>query len=313
MAKPRIFVSSTYYDLKHIRNSLEAFIKDFGYEPILFESGDIPFVHTVPLDISCYEEIKNAHIFVLIIGGRYGSSSSEDENQEAELEFYNSITKKEYENAIEKNIPIYIFIEKNVLAEYYTYKKNRENKKIKYAHVDNTNIFKLIDVIYSQKKNNLVKDFENFDDISSWLKDQWAGIFADFLSKTSEQTELANLSSQISDLRNISTILREYSEVMMRKINPDNVEKIISSKHKVLNERRLQGFIQDKMIEYLLENAPDKIGEEELFNAFSKSKDVVDFLAKSNFEQEFIENLISKNEELALEHYNELKEKFPKI
>ncbi|HAV1364053.1 DUF4062 domain-containing protein [Vibrio parahaemolyticus] len=36
MAKPRIFVSSTYYDLKHIRNSLEAFIDSFGYESVLY-------------------------------------------------------------------------------------------------------------------------------------------------------------------------------------------------------------------------------------------------------------------------------------
>lgn len=42
--KPRIFVSSTYYDLKYIRNDLENFIKSFGYESVLFESGDIAFV-----------------------------------------------------------------------------------------------------------------------------------------------------------------------------------------------------------------------------------------------------------------------------
>ena len=44
MAKPRVFVSSTYYDLKHIRDRPEAFIESFGYEPVLFESGDIPLL-----------------------------------------------------------------------------------------------------------------------------------------------------------------------------------------------------------------------------------------------------------------------------
>ena len=76
MAKPRIFVSSTYYDLKHIRNSLEAFIDNLGYEAVLFESGDIPFHHDVPIDESCYVEIQTCHMLVLIIGGRYGSPSS---------------------------------------------------------------------------------------------------------------------------------------------------------------------------------------------------------------------------------------------
>ena len=88
MAKPRIFVSSTYYDLKHIRTNIEAFIKQMGYEPVLFESGDIPFHHDKPLDESCYKEIENSHMQVLIIGGRYGSKISEEieDNKEVEEE-----------------------------------------------------------------------------------------------------------------------------------------------------------------------------------------------------------------------------------
>jgi hypothetical protein len=42
MARPRVFISSTYYDLKYIRGGLEAFVKQTGYDPILFEKGDIP-------------------------------------------------------------------------------------------------------------------------------------------------------------------------------------------------------------------------------------------------------------------------------
>lgn len=82
MAKTKVFVSSTYYDLKHIRNSLEEFISNFGYETVLFEDGDIAFRHDRPLDESCYSEISNCHIFVLIIGGRYGSATSAEETEE---------------------------------------------------------------------------------------------------------------------------------------------------------------------------------------------------------------------------------------
>jgi hypothetical protein len=49
MAKPRVFVSSTYYDLCHIRDRLELFVENFGYDAVLFESGDIPFRHDKPL------------------------------------------------------------------------------------------------------------------------------------------------------------------------------------------------------------------------------------------------------------------------
>jgi hypothetical protein len=49
MAKPRVFVSSTYYDLRHIRASLETFIHSLGYEPVLSEKGNIAYVPDIPL------------------------------------------------------------------------------------------------------------------------------------------------------------------------------------------------------------------------------------------------------------------------
>ena len=45
MARPRVFVSSTYYDLKHIRASLDLFIEQLGYESVLSEKGDIAYAH----------------------------------------------------------------------------------------------------------------------------------------------------------------------------------------------------------------------------------------------------------------------------
>jgi len=77
MAKPRVFVSSTYYDLKHIRASLELFIQSLGFEAILSEKGDIAYSPEIPLDEACYREAAAADIYILIIGGRYGSEISE--------------------------------------------------------------------------------------------------------------------------------------------------------------------------------------------------------------------------------------------
>ena len=50
MARPRVFISSTYYDLKYIRGGLEAFVRQTGYDPVLFEKGDIPFHHDTLLE-----------------------------------------------------------------------------------------------------------------------------------------------------------------------------------------------------------------------------------------------------------------------
>lgn len=72
MAKPRVFISSTYYDLKHVRASLEVFVEGLGFEPILAEHGSIPYDPSQPLDESCYREAQSSDILVLIVGGDMG-------------------------------------------------------------------------------------------------------------------------------------------------------------------------------------------------------------------------------------------------
>src|SRR5674476_683826 len=109
MVKPRVFVSSTFYDLKYIRNSLESFIESIGYEPVFFEDGDVPYDPQCPLDEPCYSEVEKCHIFVLIISGRYGSSSSREKSSEGDekIDVCKSITAYEYRVARENDIPIY--------------------------------------------------------------------------------------------------------------------------------------------------------------------------------------------------------------
>src|SRR5438552_10179566 len=113
MAKPRIFISSTFYDLKQIRSSLEAFIMGLGFDPVLSEKGSIAYSPDAPLDESCYREAKGCDIFVLIIGGRYGSEVASERGTEEKgfYERYESITRKEYESAVDRDIPIYVLIE----------------------------------------------------------------------------------------------------------------------------------------------------------------------------------------------------------
>jgi hypothetical protein len=75
MARPRVFISSTFYDLKEVRSKLKLFIKNMGFEAVRYEKGAIPYGSKEKLEEYCYREIQNVQILISIIGGRFGSPS----------------------------------------------------------------------------------------------------------------------------------------------------------------------------------------------------------------------------------------------
>ncbi|MBI1741571.1 DUF4062 domain-containing protein [Candidatus Acetothermia bacterium] len=117
MAKPRVFISSTFYDLRHVREDLERFVNSLGYEAVRHETGEIPYGSESPLEEYAYREVELCDILVCIVGGRYGSPSTSREG---------SITQNELKRAFEKGIQVFIFIEQNVLAEFSTYQINKD-------------------------------------------------------------------------------------------------------------------------------------------------------------------------------------------
>lgn len=240
MAKPRIFVSSTYYDLKHIRSSLELFIDSVGYDPVLSEKGDIAYAFDQALDESCYREAASADILVLVVGGRYGAEVSADRKKPDKSFFdrYDSITKKEFDAAYSADVPIYILIESGVYAEYQTYLKNRDSTSIRYAHVESVNVFRLIEDILSKPKNNPIFPFERSSEIEGWLREQWAGLFRELLRKKSQQQQLSALSFQINDLRAVSETLKNYMEAVLTGSGPTESVKIIEDEERKLLEAR---------------------------------------------------------------------------
>lgn len=291
MAKPRVFISSTYYDLKYIRSGLEQFIDELGYEPVLFESGHIPFEHAESLDVSCYKEIESCHILVLIIGGRYGSKNSisgQNKNPDTKefFTFYNSITQSEYEKAKKENIPIYIFVEKSVYAEYETYKENKENITIKYAHVDNIGVFKLLDAIGLEKRNNLTRTFESLSDITLWLKEQWAGLFASYLSKSSEIIKAKQIQDKLESLNEITITLQSYTESLMLGKSKEENETLIHDLKEKLKQSEISRYLERQPIKWLMPYMLDKPTHEMIYNEIIKSESLSEFISKFNFEKD---------------------------
>jgi len=254
MAKLRVFISSTFYDLKHIRSSMENFIDTIGYEAVLSEKGSIAYNPDIPLDESCYREVHSCDIFVLLIGGRYGSAASrESKNQTTDFySRYESITKLEYENAIKKDIPVYILIERPVYLEYDTFKRNRNNQTIKYAHVDSVNIFNFIDQILDQPRNNPIHQFEKHGEIESWLKQQWAGLFQELIRNRKSQSEISELSKEVKELSNINTTLKRYLEEIVSNTDDNGIEIIKEEENRLSKSRMMNKFLEAEFTKELL-------------------------------------------------------------
>ena len=256
------------------------FIDSFGYDSVLSEKGDIAYTHDKPLDDSCYREAENSDIFVLIIGGRYGSeaSSSTTISKGHFYERYESITKKEFESAIAKDIPVYILIEKGVHSEYKTFLKNKDKQDINYAHVDSVNIFQFIDQVLNLPRNNPVQPFEKFDEAESWLRDQWAGLFREMLRRQSQQQQMTGLAVQVAELKETNETLRRYLEAVMTGATPKESTKLIESEEKRLEEvRMIERFRLNKWVDYILRSRSSPLAIEEILAATRSASSIEEY------------------------------------
>lgn len=193
MAKPKIFISSTFYDLKHVRNDIESFLRSVGYDPIMNERGNIPYSADRPLETSCLQEIAACDILLGIIGGVFGSSSIASEEH--------SISMEEIQTAISQKKQIFICVEKSVWVENKFYLQNKDNLKVKYSEVNDIRIHDFIAKVKSLPQNNAIIPFESTGDIINFIREQFAGLFQKLLqekSSISSQSELLQL-DQVAD------------------------------------------------------------------------------------------------------------------
>lgn len=203
LARPRVFISSTFYDLKHVRADLEVFVRELGFEPILNERGHIPYGATEPLEENAYREVELADIMVSIIGGRFGAESS-DEDQ--------SVSQRELEKAIQTEKQVYIFIERAVQIEYSTYLLNKENPDVRYQSVDDVRVFKFLERIEQLPRNNAIASFETAPDITDYLREQWAGLFQNLLRQERVKVEGQNLARIERTANTLERLLKVAAE-----------------------------------------------------------------------------------------------------
>ena len=164
----------------------------------------------------------------------------------------------ELKTALNESKQVFVFIEKDVLTEYETYLANKGNSNVRYRYVDNINIYKFIDEIKALPNNNNIKGFESADDIISYLREQFAGLFKQFLLDSKRMKEalvIKEIEGTAKNLRELVDYLKHENEEKGEELN-----KIIMLNHPLIG----------KLKEILRINYNFYIdGEEDLYNILS--------------------------------------------
>ena len=242
MAKPRVFVSSTFYDLIQVREDLERFISGLGYEPVLHEAGNIAYGKDSPPEGYLDREIQTCEMLICVIGGRYGTESREHPGS--------SITRQELRSALDNEIQVFIFVEHAVHSEFSTYSINKEASDIKYKFVDDIRVYEFIESVYELPRNNPVTPFQTASDIVEFLRNQWAGLFQRFLQDQKRIQEIRALEEMKSMTATLEELIRFFTEE--RKDKDDAIQQILLANHPIfhrfqeLTNTRYRVFFSDE-------------------------------------------------------------------
>ncbi len=165
---PTVFVSSTCYDLSQVREDLKDFLRIItDLMPYYPSSDSFPIDPCIGTFENCLSNVDNlADIFILIVGNRYGYVTEKGK----------SITNLEYMHAKEKNIPIFVFVSKQVQNNLSLWKANK-NADFS-SVVDNPKIFEFVDEIYNED-NQWIYTYDSVREIKNTMKNQLRLLFFD--------------------------------------------------------------------------------------------------------------------------------------
>ena len=165
---PNVFVSSTMYDLSELRAQLRHFIEGLGWRAVMSEHDSFPIDPDRTTVENCRRNVReNADVFVMVVGARYGSIDAEADK---------SITNLELVEARARGVPAYVFVNRNVLAQFRVWKANPNGDY--FSVVDTPRIFEFIDS-FRGGGESWTFDFITAEDIVNKLRLQFAYLAQD--------------------------------------------------------------------------------------------------------------------------------------
>jgi hypothetical protein len=253
MRRPSLFVSSTCYDLKQLRADLYLYVEQAGLEPVMSEYPSFPVDPDETAIENCRKAVNNrADIFVLVIGGRYGSVDNHGK----------SVTNLEYITARAKGVPIYVFVMRSILDVLPIWKANPTGDFS--SAVDSTELFRFVSDI-RKAGHDWVFAFGTAQEIISILRTQLAYLFSDALELRTRASTSGTLSAKYDHVfgRELRLIIERprgweyllFSEALQREVSSsadlkrDWTHNVVFGPQTLASALWLSQFIQGKFSE----------------------------------------------------------------
>ena len=206
MARTRLFVSSTCYDMHPIRESVRRIIHDLGHDPVMSEYSDVLYDPRHHTHESCLKAVGGCDICIHIIGGRYGGQAVTAAYDIVNIELVKalstqpdilnqkrlSITQLEIVKAIEDGIPVLVFVQHDVLSDHRFYQLNKDDpefiKKSKFPSIQKREmapyIFEFINFLQHRLENNSIFSFASLEEVKDQLRSQCSQYFQRLLDES---------------------------------------------------------------------------------------------------------------------------------
>lgn len=258
---PYVFVSSTAdaLTLEWRRQIADYVIKECGYRAMMWEDGkNFPFATTTTPSPArdAVKAVSHSHIYVLIVGKRYGTTSPGTSY---------SWTHLEYLEATESSIPVFVFALRSVWDALPLYDRN-PNADFSTVVEDNR-VFRLL---HEVRKSFLVTPFETGSNIVAELRGEFAKVMGALLRFSrmapwvwcEEQTEQIEGAAEVVWI-GTPDLYWDAEDPMFRKVVRGNVvHRKISYQYIVIDTPRNRAKFR-AMLDYYTEHlggaAPDNV------------------------------------------------------
>jgi hypothetical protein len=155
---PKVFLSSTIYDLRDLRDAFESALRKEGYTVMASEYGSIPVYSSKHSYEVCLEAARTCDCLIAVIDGRFGGTMPDGKT---------SITQAEIEAALGKRKQVYVFVRQGVwdAKEIYSAHAKAGHPFVASKIVDDERVFHVIDEIRKRPTGNWIFQFNRLNDL----------------------------------------------------------------------------------------------------------------------------------------------------